>query len=405
MLLGIKRGVIQFCTVTVLGGAFLVLGIDPAQIVAAFVANPPDWLGHPAIRIVAFFGGGGFVYLAWKFWPWSPGRKLTSKQDFNVPIRDLVRYVRFESQWGVRSAGRLVAYPDECSVLVILRNKAAADEIEIHGIREIQDSPRHWSVIWQDCRNDFPDYWRKMEFAPRCLLGDHPKEPETEPENPYMSPRYPDHTLLRACWSEILEAWLRASSLDIQVKAGLADAPTVEETVAPSQPARERRQTEAITDDNPTGTWEWVKEDQFAGEAEDQPEFLNLCDAAVDAWERIRKLPEFDEPPPSSPQFDSRREYYEAEPAKMLGIVAQVIFNSADPPIPIKGISPPRTVMEIIPADKAAGYGFSDDATELFDWYDKDKPPEQHRRYISLQVKRADIERRVKAIEEDNGKG
>ena len=80
----------------------------------------------------------------------------------------------------------------------------------------------------------------------------------------------------------------------------------------------------------------------------------------------------------------------------MPGIIAQVIFNAADPPIPIEGISPPRTVMEVIPADKAAGYGFSDDAAELFDWFDEDKPPEQRRRYINLRVKRIDIERRIK---------
>ncbi len=128
-------------------------------------------------------------------------------------------------------------------------------------------------------------------------------------------------------------------------------------------------------------------------------EFINLRDAVMDAWECIRNLPQFDEPPPSLPQFGSLREYYEDDPVKMPGIVAQVIFNAADPPIPIKGISPPRTVMEIIPADKAAEYGFSDDATELFDWFDEDKPSNQRKRYINLQVKRVDIERRIKDME------
>lgn len=128
----------------------------------------------------------------------------------------------------------------------------------------------------------------------------------------------------------------------------------------------------------------------------DQSEFINLPDAVIDAWERIRNLPQFDEPPPNQPQFDSYREYHEADPMKMSGRIAQVIFNAADPPIPIEGISPPRTVMEVIPVDKAAEYGFSDDATELFDWFDEDKPSEQRKRYINLQVKRADIERRIK---------
>ena len=131
----------------------------------------------------------------------------------------------------------------------------------------------------------------------------------------------------------------------------------------------------------------------------DQPEFINLRDAVIDAWECIRNLPQFNDPPPSLPQFDSLREYYEADPGKMPGIIAHVIFNAADPPIPIKGISPPRTLMETIPADKAAKYGFSDDATELFDWFDEDKPSEQRKRYINLQVKRADIERRIKDME------
>lgn len=221
-----------------------------------YLPGTPPWIWGFVFwaGIAAIIGAIG-----WGVWPSlnSMGdRKLSNNiTDFNVPIRDLVRYVRFKSQWGVRTAGRLVAYPDEYSVLVILRNKAAADEIEIQGIREIQDSPPLWSVIWQDCRNNFPDYWYKMEFAPRCLLVNLPKEPETQPENPHMSPRYPDHTLLRACWSEILETWPRASSLDIQVKAGLAEASTEQETVALSpKPAREWRQTEAITDDNPTCT-------------------------------------------------------------------------------------------------------------------------------------------------------
>lgn len=139
-----------------------------------------------------------------------------------------------------------------------------------------------------------------------------------------------------------------------------------------------------------------------AAKEQGSTEYIALNDAAMDAWERIRRLPEFDEPPPRLP-FDSRREYYEADPVKMAGIVAQVIFNDADPPIPIKGISPPRTVMEVIPQDIARGYMFSDDATEMFDIYDQDKPAEQRRRYTNLRVKRTSIERRVKAIEEDNG--
>lgn len=134
-------------------------------------------------------------------------------------------------------------------------------------------------------------------------------------------------------------------------------------------------------------------------------EYIALNDAVMDAWERIRTLPEFDRQPSHSPEFASLRDYYEREPAKLPGIAAQIIFNSANPPLPIEGMAPPRTVMEVIPKDIAIGYMFSDDATEMFDVYDREKPAEQRRRYTKLRVKRANIERRVKAIEEDNGKG
>lgn len=134
-------------------------------------------------------------------------------------------------------------------------------------------------------------------------------------------------------------------------------------------------------------------------------EYKPLNDAVMDAWERIRTLPEFDTQPSHSPEFASLRDYYEREPAKLPGIAAQIIFNSAVPPLPIEGVAPPRTAMEAIPHDKAAGYRFSDDAAEMFDIFDQDKPAEQRRRYTKLRVKRTDIERRVRAIEEENGKG
>ncbi len=131
---------------------------------------------------------------------------------------------------------------------------------------------------------------------------------------------------------------------------------------------------------------------------------IPLHEAVMDAWERIRTLPEFDTQPSHSPEFASLRDYYERDPAKLPGIAAQVIFNSANPPLPIEGVAPPRTAMEVIPEDKARGYMFSDDAAEMFDVFDREKPAEQRRRYTNLRVKRTDIERRVKAIEEDNGK-
>ena len=133
-------------------------------------------------------------------------------------------------------------------------------------------------------------------------------------------------------------------------------------------------------------------------------ELITLPEAVLDAWERIRTLPEFDTQPSHSPEFASLRDYYEREPAKLPGIAAQIIFNRAVPLLPIEGVFPPRTAMEVIPHDKAAGYRFSDDAAEMFDLFDQDKPAEQRRRYTKLRVKRTDIERRVRAIEEDNGK-
>ncbi len=128
-----------------------------------------------------------------------------------------------------------------------------------------------------------------------------------------------------------------------------------------------------------------------------------LLTAALDAWEQIRGLPEFDASPSHSPEFASLRDYYERYPLKLPGIAAQIILNNAKPPIPIEGIAPPRTAIETIPPDKASGYRFSDDALEMFDIFDTDKPRDQRRRYTDLRVKWADVERRIKAIEEDNG--
>lgn len=66
MVHGIKRGVIQFLTVTILGGICLVFGFAPDEFLAGLVTDPPPWLSHPALRIIALILGGVLGYVGWR---------------------------------------------------------------------------------------------------------------------------------------------------------------------------------------------------------------------------------------------------------------------------------------------------------------------------------------------------
>lgn len=121
--------------------------------------------------------------------------------------------------------------------------------------------------------------------------------------------------------------------------------------------------------------------------------------AVMEGWNQLRTLPRFDEPQPCT-EFKTRREYYESTPAKLPSIAAELIFNSASPCIAIEGVCPPRTAREWIPEEIAAGLAFSDNATELFDVFDSEKPVAERRRYIDLRVRQGDIQRRIKQMEE-----
>ena len=110
-----------------------------------------------------------------------------------------------------------------------------------------------------------------------------------------------------------------------------------------------------------------------------------LPDALLWLWEHIRKIQ----------KYESYVEHYEAKPTTMMRKIAQLAFNHAEPQIPLYGINPPRTVMDLIPSDHIDGWEFSDDASELFDkWWATD------RRYINLRVRRIDIENRLKKMSE-----
>ena len=100
-------------------------------------------------------------------------------------------------------------------------------------------------------------------------------------------------------------------------------------------------------------------------------------------WERIRELP----------KFEPYVENYEADPETMMGKVARMAFKHANPKLPLYGIYPPRTTLDLIPPDDVEGWEFSDDASELFNkWWN----PKQ--RYINLLVKRPDIENRLQEM-------
>lgn len=71
---GIKRGVIQFITVSALGAVCIVIGIDPPALLAGFWQTPPLWLSHPLLQLAAFMLGGLCAFAAWRFWPWRKER-------------------------------------------------------------------------------------------------------------------------------------------------------------------------------------------------------------------------------------------------------------------------------------------------------------------------------------------
>jgi hypothetical protein len=113
-------------------------------------------------------------------------------------------------------------------------------------------------------------------------------------------------------------------------------------------------------------------------------EQLNLLSESVMwVYEKVRRLP----------KFASYLAIYESSPTTLPSAAAQLVFNHASPRIPIYGVYPPRTVVDEIPADHAAEWRFSDDASELFDQWN----PE--RRYKNLKVKWSDILRRTRALE------
>lgn len=66
MVHGIKRGVIQFLTVTILSGICLVFGFAPDEFLAGLVTDPPPWLSHPALRFIALILGGVLGYVGWR---------------------------------------------------------------------------------------------------------------------------------------------------------------------------------------------------------------------------------------------------------------------------------------------------------------------------------------------------
>lgn len=129
-----------------------------------------------------------------------------------------------------------------------------------------------------------------------------------------------------------------------------------------------------------------------------EPGLISLHDAVLNGWERIRVLPFLQEP--SVTEHRSLLEYYEADPKKLASIAAQIIFNHADPRIPIEGRYPPRNAREWIPQDIASEMAFNDDATVMFNWFDQDKAMDERRRYVDLKVRSADIDRRIRQLQE-----
>ena len=105
------------------------------------------------------------------------------------------------------------------------------------------------------------------------------------------------------------------------------------------------------------------------------PELMPLSKAASDVYSELRR--KFLDKMPNIPWND---------PSRALGMTAHELVG--DGLIPVWGIYPPGTWVEKVPDEDAKVFGFSGDATEMFDQLDEE------RRYKAIQIAKKDFERR-----------
>lgn len=121
-------------------------------------------------------------------------------------------------------------------------------------------------------------------------------------------------------------------------------------------------------------------------EAAEEPEFLDLKEAASIAFDKLRDA----SGTKNSIVLGVTMRLEKMDQSKIPRQVCEILFNGTK--IPLHGIYPPSKVLREIPREHAESFMFSDDASELFNQYN---PLE---RYHSVAVKESDFEQRLKEL-------
>lgn len=111
---------------------------------------------------------------------------------------------------------------------------------------------------------------------------------------------------------------------------------------------------------------------------------ISLRNAAISAYPKIRKRAD----------VQVLERLSGSDPAKIPGLVAQMLLNHPSFNIPLYGTYPPINVFEKIPEEDARQFRFSDDATQLVGTFNG------NHRYRKLAIKRRDLKRRIRELAE-----
>jgi hypothetical protein len=212
MLLGVARGIVQFVTVAVLGGVCLVFGFVPNEFVAAIITNPPDWLGHPGIRVAAVFGGGGFGYLAWKIWPWRSVSTPPLTQ--RISARQAIDYLADDSKWGWRTWLELRGHSSDVAKLLAADRFRKAAQQAVISVRG-----RRWHN--QDYEDIDSDLWNRIKIEETSIL-DNSNNPGSTESAVVQFPIPPRFQELSVNANEVCQTWPPASgTYRVSMRGGL----------------------------------------------------------------------------------------------------------------------------------------------------------------------------------------
>jgi hypothetical protein len=182
---GIAQGIVASITAAVFGGVLLVIGIDPKEIVASFVVNPPVWLTHPLSRIVAALLGGALMYAAFRLWPTKARLRQFQIEESAHPPSDSWRNVDELELWqvahlwvGREPQAEILAGDPAYPILRMLKTDVtnyrllsvedSGPGIHIHAAGDRKDGVTMNTVVR---RNTLLDYIEKKEKKPDWDFG------------------------------------------------------------------------------------------------------------------------------------------------------------------------------------------------------------------------------------------